>query len=367
MFSDVVSGRQGPNATSTSKPKSFYTTDDSTEIATQLRRLGLVLKDVTGDGNCLFRALSDQVHGHANQHPSIRMDICGHIEANRQLYELFIDEDDGTLENRMRRMRKDGTYGGNMEVVAAARTLGADIVVHQSGSPIWLVSSSMPDVSTIASSKPPLHIVYHSWEHYSSVRNINGPHTGLPEIKITPTMDADNSTHSSSHPSSKMDNDNLEPSEVEKTIMKITGERDIDVVRRVLDSVKVDFNKAVVELFEQKLMTAESYQDDHHAQPKASPQKQSYDNGPSSLSSLEPARSLSTSLTPDKPPPAPTPSTIQPSSKKPAKLTPRERKRLQKENSKMKKRGDLGSSTSLSSFKKTNDDSLLEGVKMIKI
>lgn len=29
---------------------------------------------------------------------------------------------------------------------------------------------------------PLLHIAYHSWEHYSSVRNKNGPHHGLPEI-----------------------------------------------------------------------------------------------------------------------------------------------------------------------------------------
>lgn len=35
----------------------------------------------------------------------------------------------------------------------------------------------------------PLYIVYHSWEHYSSVRNISGPHSGLPnirEVRFTP-------------------------------------------------------------------------------------------------------------------------------------------------------------------------------------
>jgi hypothetical protein len=30
----------------------------------------------------------------------------------------------------------------------------------------------------------PLCIVYHSWEHYSSLRNLKGPHTGPPRLRI---------------------------------------------------------------------------------------------------------------------------------------------------------------------------------------
>lgn len=30
----------------------------------------------------------------------------------------------------------------------------------------------------------PLCIVYHSWEHYSSLRNLKGPHTGPPRLQI---------------------------------------------------------------------------------------------------------------------------------------------------------------------------------------
>ncbi|KAI9743434.1 MAG: hypothetical protein M4579_007730, partial [Chaenotheca gracillima] len=26
------------------------------------------------------------------------------------------------------------------------------------------------------------HIAYHVWEHYSSIRNVTGPHTGLPDV-----------------------------------------------------------------------------------------------------------------------------------------------------------------------------------------
>lgn len=31
--------------------------------------------------------------------------------------------------------------------------------------------------------KGPIYLVYHSWEHYSSCRNIDGPHDGLPHIR----------------------------------------------------------------------------------------------------------------------------------------------------------------------------------------
>ena len=27
---------------------------------------------------------------------------------------------------------------------------------------------------------------YHSWEHYSSVRRLAGPHTGLPRVEVSP-------------------------------------------------------------------------------------------------------------------------------------------------------------------------------------
>jgi hypothetical protein len=37
--------------------------------------------------------------------------------------------------------------------------------------------------------RSPLFLVYHSWEHYSSARNIDGPHSGKPNIRLKAQFD----------------------------------------------------------------------------------------------------------------------------------------------------------------------------------
>jgi transcriptional regulator with XRE-family HTH domain len=147
--------------------------DNSIELKKQLQDIGLTLKDIAGDGNCLFRAISDQLKGSPNYHLEIRERICDHIEENEELYQVFLEE---SLASYCNRMRQKGVYGGNLELVACCRVFEVGIAVHQAAQDIWFVADG--DHSTI------LHIAYHSWEHYSSVRNIDGPFHGPPNIKM---------------------------------------------------------------------------------------------------------------------------------------------------------------------------------------
>ncbi|KAJ3201367.1 hypothetical protein HK099_002266, partial [Clydaea vesicula] len=78
-------------------------------------------------------------------------------------------EDEGNLASHIKRMRKNGVFGGNMEVCAFAREYNVDIVLHQVNSPVWVVRG---DESNDNLKK--IHLIYHSWEHYSSVRNKDG-------------------------------------------------------------------------------------------------------------------------------------------------------------------------------------------------
>ncbi|KAJ1750604.1 hypothetical protein LPJ79_002802 [Coemansia sp. RSA 1821] len=83
-------------------------------------------------------------------------------------------------------MRRSGVYGGNLELVAFARNCQVDIRVYQTGGTVFVISGAPPDKPDDSyRSMPPVYIAYHSYEHYSSVRNKNGPHTGLPEIKAS--------------------------------------------------------------------------------------------------------------------------------------------------------------------------------------
>ena len=45
---------------------------------------GYLIKDMEGDGNCLFRSISDQLHDDKGaKHDLVRHDICNYLEQNR--------------------------------------------------------------------------------------------------------------------------------------------------------------------------------------------------------------------------------------------------------------------------------------------
>jgi len=89
--------------------------------------------DIEADGNCLFRAISDQLyHDYGNNHAEIRMEICDYMTKYKEDFEVFLVlddkdavEDDGEdasdFETYMHNMRQDGDWGGHLELVAAAR------------------------------------------------------------------------------------------------------------------------------------------------------------------------------------------------------------------------------------------------------
>jgi OTU domain-containing protein 3 len=137
----------------------------------QLKLIGLTIKDVAGDGNCLFRAIADQMEGNPNKHPTYRKRICEFIDANRDDYEPFL-EDDELWEEYMPRMKANGTWGGQMEIQAFSLAYSVNITIHQLGQPRW-------DIVNFHGMKS-IHLSYHQGEHYSSVRKI-GDVNHLPE------------------------------------------------------------------------------------------------------------------------------------------------------------------------------------------
>jgi OTU domain-containing protein 3 len=81
----------------------------NTQLLTeQLRSLGLYAAPTLGDGNCLFRALSDQLYGTPSYHLKLRKEICDWIEGHKARYEPFVEDDRG-LDVHLNCMRENGT------------------------------------------------------------------------------------------------------------------------------------------------------------------------------------------------------------------------------------------------------------------
>ena len=59
-------------------------------LVAQLLPLRLALRVIPGDGNCLFRAFSDQLYGEDARHAEIRADVVDYMRAHREDFEPFL-------------------------------------------------------------------------------------------------------------------------------------------------------------------------------------------------------------------------------------------------------------------------------------
>ncbi|CAE6526576.1 unnamed protein product [Rhizoctonia solani] len=209
---------------------------NTAELTAQLRSMGLYAAPTLGDGNCLFRALSDQIYGTPNEHLTLRKAICAFMAAHKERFEAFVD-DDRSWEQHISAMRNNGTYGGHLELTAFAQLKIVNVKVVQPGL-VYVIegaktdtfgpsasTSAAPEEEGTTSSKDKrkakkerikkkaaekaaeedhddddeeggsapfpatVYVAYHDWEHFSSVRNLTGPHQGMPNVCEVPEPD----------------------------------------------------------------------------------------------------------------------------------------------------------------------------------
>ncbi|KAF9563645.1 hypothetical protein EC968_004801 [Mortierella alpina] len=206
------------------------------ELKHQLAGMNLQLKDTMGDGNCLFRACADQFTGSEREHAALRAEVCRYIEDHAEHFKSFLDNE--TVEAHVAQMRKNGTYGGNIELVAFARMKRVDIKVYQPGYIFVIEGIDVKKEGSSPGQRPVMHIAYHSWEHYSSIRNIDGPHEGPPEINPRPIKQTPLTKLTSKDP----------PRSIERMIMEVSGVQDLELVRELLESYRGDVDSVYNDL-----------------------------------------------------------------------------------------------------------------------
>jgi hypothetical protein len=174
------------------------------------------LVKIVGDGNCLFRALSHQLHGNQLLHKDIRKKVVNSINQNPSLYEMFIEE---PIVSYTDRMANNGVYGGNIELVAFCREYSVNICVHQAGNPPWIIAP--------IESENVLHIAFHAeMQHYSSIANP----ASISLILIN----------------NELDNHLIENNtKMEVRIIETTPFKDLVKIRALLKTFKGDYNKVV--------------------------------------------------------------------------------------------------------------------------
>mmetsp|Transcript_27296 Transcript_27296/g.41283 ORF Transcript_27296/g.41283 Transcript_27296/m.41283 type:complete len:346 (-) Transcript_27296:122-1159(-) len=170
------------------KKKNIETASDYTESDEKFRKTlenegQKTIVEMESDGNCLFRSLSDQLFwDHGAKHEDIRSEVCDFMESHEEEFSVFLvldddDEDASDFNSYIESMRESGEWGGNLELVAAARLYCRKIKVF-SVTAAYTIDHDKTEKST----GPDLMVSYHDNDHYNSVRDYNGKKPPSPSI-----------------------------------------------------------------------------------------------------------------------------------------------------------------------------------------
>lgn len=101
-------------------------TTDHQRLIDRLRLYDLVELKVLGDGNCQFRALSDQFYRSPEHHKFVRQQVITQLVSQRDIYEGYVLME---YSDYIEKVSQDGEWGDHVTLQAAADTYGVKIFV----------------------------------------------------------------------------------------------------------------------------------------------------------------------------------------------------------------------------------------------
>jgi len=121
-----------PNQTSTADNSCSTIVDssNSTIDPSKLSTSDWKIKKCLGDGNCLFRALANQIFGKQSYHSKVRMEIAEYMLKNKAHYTNFIDQCNISFEEYINALKSPGTWGDNTEIDAASKLYKKHVLVY---------------------------------------------------------------------------------------------------------------------------------------------------------------------------------------------------------------------------------------------
>ena len=136
------------------------------EFQESIKPKGLYLRNIESDGNCLFRAVADQLEGNEKNYKKYRIEAVEYIKEHKDHFAIFL-LDSENIEDYIKRLEKDGTWGGHFELIALSDIYKVQFLIHMKDKePVLVKSDSIADDARI------LNLAYHVGEHYTSVRKL---------------------------------------------------------------------------------------------------------------------------------------------------------------------------------------------------
>ncbi|KAL3332544.1 hypothetical protein AABB24_032893 [Solanum stoloniferum] len=97
---------------------------DHGRLSSRLATYGLFEMQIEGDGNCQFRALSDQLYHNPEYHKHVRKEVVKQLKQFRKLYEGYVPM---RYKSYLKKMKRLGEWGDHVTLQAAADRFGVKI------------------------------------------------------------------------------------------------------------------------------------------------------------------------------------------------------------------------------------------------
>ncbi len=130
--------------------------------------------EVRGDGNCQFRSLSDQLYRSPQHHVQVRRTIVKELRAHPQHYKPYVTE---YYREYCNAQAKDGTWGDNITLQAAANVFGLRIICITSFEDMFVISIEPVQ----ARGNRILYLSFWAEVHYNSIYPATDPPTHPPD------------------------------------------------------------------------------------------------------------------------------------------------------------------------------------------
>ena len=130
----------------------------------ELKKIGYFIREVKGDGNCLFRAVSEQIEENENNYEEYRRKCIEYMKVNKDTFIPFLEEDE-PFDTYIEKIAKSGEWGGNLEIYALSMALKSNFYIYIHEQPIYVVKNWEEPEKNIM-------LTYHNGKHYNSLRKL---------------------------------------------------------------------------------------------------------------------------------------------------------------------------------------------------
>ncbi|KAL8533149.1 hypothetical protein ACS0TY_009410 [Phlomoides rotata] len=107
-------------------PSADEATSDHERLLNRLQLYELVELKISGDGNCQFRSLSDQIYRTPEHHKFVREQVVDQLKSRSDLYENYVPM---AYADYVKKMSKNGEWGDHVTLQAAADWFGVKVFI----------------------------------------------------------------------------------------------------------------------------------------------------------------------------------------------------------------------------------------------